>query len=474
LLTRRDQAGAKPSLRSRLARHVLLPLALTWGLGSIVALTVAEHFAAEAFDRALLDDAWAMAAHVREEGSRLTLHLTPQELNTMLFDQTESVYFAVFGRGGTLLAGQAGLAPARIPEGESYKFSEVPFEDKLLRSVSLRRDEPAEFVVVMAMTTVSRTQLLQRLVAYSASVQVLLLLALAWWLSRIIERDLHPLAELQHAVDRRDAGDLAPLPPSLTQGATTQDVQRLGNAVNSLLLRLQESLSAQRDFAGNVAHELRTPLAGIRARAGYALAQDDPALWRAELQGIAQAEERASRLVDQLLALARAAESNARLVLEPIALHELVREVVLRFVPRADALGVDLGGAGLDEPVEVRGDQALIEGILNNLLDNALRYGGTQTPHVTVALHREGGAAILSVNDNGPGLGSAEAQRLTQRWTQGPQGQKLGQGAGLGLAIVRRYAELLDAQFSLEGGAQGEGLCAKLRFRLSQADSTSD
>jgi two-component system sensor histidine kinase TctE len=474
LLIRRDQAGDRPSLRSRLVRHVLLPLALTWGLGSIVVLTVAGHFAAQAFDRALLDDAYALAAHVRKEGGRLALALTPQEMSALLFDQSESIYFAVFGPGGTLLDGQAGLPPARIPAGESYEFSEVPLEGKLLRSVSLRRDEPAEFVVVVAQTTASRTQLLRRLLVYSALVQVWLLLVLALWLSRIIERDLRPLTQLQHAVDRRDAGDLTPLPPSLVQDATTRDVQRLGNAVNSLLSRLQESLSAQREFAGNVAHELRTPLAGIRAQANYALAQDDAALWRAELQGIAQAEERASRLVDQLLALARAGEGSAGMVLEPIALNELVREVLLRFLPRADALGVDLGAEGLDEPVEVRGDKALIEGILNNLLDNALRYGSTSAARVTVAVHRAGGAAILSVADNGPGLGPSGARQLTQRWTQGAQGQKLGQGAGLGLAIVRRYAELLDAQLSLEAGAQGAGLCAKLRFQFAQADSTSD
>ncbi len=152
----------------------------------------------------------------------------------------------------------------------------------------------------MAQTTASRTQLLRRLLVYSALVQLCLLLVLAWWLSRIIERDLRPLAELQHAVNRRDAGDLAPLPAPLTEGATTRDVHRLSEAVNSLLSRLQKSLSAQREFAGNVAHELRTPLAGIRAQASNALAQDDPALLRSDLQGIAQAEQRASRLVDQL------------------------------------------------------------------------------------------------------------------------------------------------------------------------------
>jgi two-component system sensor histidine kinase TctE len=469
LLIARDRTRAKPSLRSRLARHVLVPLALTWGLGSIVVLMVGKHFAAQAFDRSLLDDAYALAAHVRYDGNRLTLDLSPQEMSTLLFDQSESIYFAVFGPGGKFLTGDAGLSPVRIPAGGSYEFSELPFAGKLVRTVSLRRGEPAEFVVVMAQTTAGRTQLLRRLLVFSALVQMGLLLVLAWWLSRTIERDLRPLAELQHAVDRRDAGDLAPLPASLTQGATTRDLQRLGEAVNSLLSRLQENLSAQREFAGNVAHELRTPLAGIRAQASYALAQDDAALWRSELQGIAQAEQRASRLVDQLLALARAGEGSVGLKLETIALNELVREVMLRFLPRADALGVDLGAEGLEEPAEVRGDKALIEGMLNNLLDNALRYGSSDAPRVTVAVLREGGAAVLCVTDNGPGLGTVEAAQLTQRWTQGPPGQALGQGAGLGLAIVGRYAELLGARLSLEGGAQGVGLCASVRFQLAGA-----
>ena len=472
MLNARDRARSKPSLRSRLARHVLVPLALTWGLGSIAVLMVGKHFAAQAFDRALLDDAYALAAHVRSDGKQLALDMTPQAVNTLLFDQDESVYFAVFGPGGPaggFIAGNAGLSPAAIPAGAAYEFAELPFAGQQLRSVSLRRGEPAEFIVVMAQTSASRTQLLRQLLVVSALVQLGLLLVLAWWLSRTITRDLRPLAELQHTVDRRDAGDLAPLSMSLTQGATTRDVQRLGEAVNSLLSRLQESLTAQREFAGNVAHELRTPLAGIRAQASYALAQDDAALWRSELQGIAVAEQRASRLVDQLLALARASEGSAGLKLETIALNELARDVMLRMLPRADALGVDLGAEGLEEPVDVRGDTALIEGMLNNLLDNALRYGGSNAPRVTVTVHREAGAAVLSVTDNGPGLGTAEAAQLTQRWIQGTPGRALGQGAGLGLAIVGRYAELLGARLSFESGAVGEGLCASVRFPLAPA-----
>lgn len=131
-------------------------------------------------------------------------------------------------------------------------------------------------------------------------------------------------------------------------------MQRLGEALDGLLARVREGLHAQREFAGNVAHELRTPLAGIRAQAAHALAQDDPAVWRSELEGIAQAEQRASRTVDQLLALARAAEGGIALSVQTVALDAVVRDVVLRCLPRADVLGVDLGAQGLEPGTQVR------------------------------------------------------------------------------------------------------------------------
>ena len=253
------------------------------------------------------------------------------------------------------------------------------------------------------------------------------------------------------------------MPEAITRDASTLDVERLGTALNSMLSRLAQSIAAQREFAGNVAHELRTPLAGIRAQAGYALAQTDPRVWREQLLGIAQGEQRASHLVNQLLALARADEGTASVQLQEVQLSLLVRAVLLRFLPKADAMGVDLGGEGLELPVLVRGDAALLEGILNNLLDNALRYGTNAAPRVTVAIGREAGDVVLSVTDNGPGLASQDVTQLGQRWAQGPAGQRLGEGAGRGLAIVGRYAELLGANFSVEAAAGG-GLRAVLRL----------
>ena len=178
------------------------------------------------------------------------------------------------------------------------------------------------------------SDLLHRLLTYSVVPQVLLLFLLAWWLLRVIQRDLQPLAELQSAVDRRDAKDLTPVPSAVTTGASTRDVERLGLAVNSMLERLSENIKAQREFAGNIAHELRTPLAGIRAQADYALANSDPMVWREQLQGIAQGEARASHMVEQLLALALADEAKASLRLERIAINELRATCYCGFYPK--------------------------------------------------------------------------------------------------------------------------------------------
>ncbi|MFC5496572.1 sensor histidine kinase [Caenimonas terrae] len=462
---------SKPTLQARLARRVMLPLVLTWAVGTAVAMAVANNFAGQAFDRALLDDAYALAASMRASPEGASLVLTPAELTALMFDRSESNYFAVYTPQGRLVGAHGDLSLPFLPAGGGHQFATVSLSGRELRTVALYRDQPAEFTVVLAQTTASRSRLLRRMLAYSAVPQVLLLLFLAWQLRRVIQRDLEPLAQLQQAVDQRDASDLTPVPEAITRDASTVDVERLGTALNSMLSRLAQSIAAQREFAGNVAHELRTPLAGIRAQAGYALAQNDPAVWREQLLGIAQGEQRASHLVNQLLALARADEGAPTLPLQQIDLSQLVRAVLLRFLPKADAKGVDLGGEGLEHPVLVRGDAALLEGILNNLLDNALRYGTSDQPRVTVAIGQEGEQVLLSVSDNGPGLAPQDAEQLGQRWAQGPAGQKLGEGAGLGLAIVGRYAELLGASFTLEA-APGGGLRAVLRLPAPPAQAS--
>ncbi|AMM24700.1 sensor histidine kinase [Variovorax sp. PAMC 28711] len=442
-----------PSLTQRVLKGVLLPLALTWLIGTVIAIGIANYLTEQAFDHAMLDDAHSVSANVQVSDTGIELLLSPREVTTVLFDQVESVYFAVLRPDGSVLAGNPALrAPA--PEGGAQaRFSDIVFQDQSLRAVVLQNEAPNAFKVVIAQTTHARATLIDRLLAYALTPQLLLLALLAAWVWYRVGKDLRPLGELQLALDRRDARDLTPVPVV----HTSREVERLGDAVNALFERLDHSVSAQREFAGNVAHELRTPLAGIRALAEYGLAQQTPAVWREQLERIAASQSRASRLIDQLLGLALADEANTGLKREAVRLDQLVEHTVMRHLARADARGVDLGARGLDEPVTVQANVALVEGILDNLIDNALRYGGR-----TLTIELAG--KTLSVVDDGPGI-APEAQRdLVQRWSQGAAGQQLGQGSGLGLSIVSRYAKLLGAALTVENDAVSGGLRVSLRF----------
>ncbi|PUE20561.1 histidine kinase [Limnohabitans sp. MMS-10A-160] len=460
------------SLRARLLRHVILPLALTWLVGAMLALAVARYFTQQAFDRALLDDAYAVASHVRDaEDGGLTLGLSAVEMGNLLFDQNENLYFAVYQDDGRLLAGHAGL---QLPVGARTVvtpfFTETPFQNRSVRAVVLERSKPANFTVVVAQTTRVQDRLFQRLLFFSLVPQLLLLIWLAWWLRRAIQKDVQPLMDLERAVAQRDVRDLTPL----TISTRTLDVQKLGESINALLTRIEQSVRGQKEFAGNVAHEMRTPLAGIRALAEYGLTQSDPQVWREQLRSIAQSQERASHLIDQLLALALAQEAQQVLQPQPLALDEVVRDSLMRHLHRADALGVDLGvdfEEGLDLPLFILAQRALLEGALDNLIDNALRYGvptDGADRHVTVAVSQpEPGAVCLSVIDNGPGITEAQRERLLRRWAQGSAGEALKQGSGLGLAIVAEYARIMGAQLSMVSPAsQGQGLKVSLRFAL--------
>ncbi|AVT11485.1 sensor histidine kinase [Paracidovorax avenae] len=461
-------APSPPSLRARLLRHVLVPLALTWFAGTAISVLVANGFTQRAFDRALLDDAYAIAANVRIKGGALDLALSSRELKSVLFDQVETVYFAVLLPDGSMLSGNASL-PVPPPRDEAYRFSDISYRGRALRAVRVRVSEPQAFEVITAQTVHARSAMLRGVLLYSVVSQVLLLGALAFWLRRAIQADLQPLAAFQEELAGRDARGLEPV----VVRASTRDLQHLEAAVNGLLARVAEGVRAQREFAGNVAHELRTPLAGIRALAAYGLAHKDPAVWHEQLAGVAASEARASHLVDQLLALALADEVRGAVPRQPVALDDLARDAVLRFLPRADAAGVDLGARGLDQPVVVQGQTVLIEGVLGNLIDNALRYGRPVqegvAPRITVEIAQErtengAGEVVLSVVDNGPGIPQGLRTDLMQRWAQGREGERLGQGAGLGLAIVARYAELLGARLVLGTGPDGQGLRVGLVF----------
>jgi two-component system sensor histidine kinase TctE len=276
------------------------------------------------------------------------------------------------------------------------------------------------------------------------------------------------LIGLQDELDQRDPNDLQPVTPI----QSPSDLQRLARTINGLFQRIAVTGQAQREFAGNVAHELRTPLAGIRSLADYGLRQSDPQAWRQQLERIRQSEQRASHLVQQLLALAQADELRTVASLQVIDVSDLVRDLLLRQMSRAQAQGADLGGEGLDTVHRARVDASLLEGLLTNLVDNALRYGrpadGT-VPQVMVSVSALQDKVGITVEDNGPGLAADELEQVLQRARRGKAGDALGVGAGLGLSIAQRYAQLLQATLQFGPGAQGRGLCVRILLPAASA-----
>ena len=437
-----------------------------WFTGTIVITGVSRYFTQKAFDRALLDDAYAVASHVRvTENNQLSLGLSPNETETLLFDRDEVLYLAVFYQDGRLVAGHSKLYLPNLDALHPPIFTELNLQGQHLRAVVISRAGPIPFKVVIAQTTTSQDQLFGSLLLYSIGPQLLLLLLLAFWLGRAIREDVQPLASLAHSLNRRDEHDLEPI----RETGKTLELIRLGQAINSLLRRISGIVQSQREFAGNVAHELRTPLAGIRALAEYGLAQDQATVWRQQLNAVLEREQYASHIIDQLLALALVVEAREVLQLQTIRLDLSVREAFHRHLRRADALAVDLGVRGTEKAVSVVAQASLIDGILDNLIDNSLRYGKPldgSTPSITLAIDTDqDGSVSLSVLDNGSGINRSDWERVTERWFKGQaaKGQRL--GAGLGLYLVSEYCRIIKAELTLESVPGFKGTCIKLEFK---------
>lgn len=337
------------------------------------------------------------------------------------------------GEGERLLMRSVNAPPQPLG-GFARGYGTTRIDGELFHTFVVERDG---LMLLMAQDDYIRSELSAQIAiaAFLPHAAGIPLLALLVWV--LVGRGLAPLESLRGALTGRSADNLAPLPGGM---AETRELQPLVAELNRLLARLQESFARERRFTADAAHELRTPLAVLRIHAENALAATGDAEREAALRHLLGGVERAARLVEQLLTMARLEPGGSVPAREPVALAALLREEIAALVPMALRRGQDIELAADDALPAIPGDPLLLGVLARNLVDNALRYSPDNTiVQVSLAVAPQGGV-VLRVQDQGPGISPDAAERVFDRFWRAESGR--GDGAGLGLAIVRRIAEL--------------------------------
>ena len=435
------------SLFGEILDWMLAPLLVLWPMSVTLTFVVAQELANPPFDRKLAETASLLADHVEVTQGTVRLHLGIDVSEVLRPDTTVSTSYMVLGLRGELVAGDAEI-PLPPDDDTSagpprLRFDKMSGVEVRVAYTWARLPEQPPVLVQVAETLEGRTQLANEIIKGVIVPQFIVLpvAVLLVWLA--LSRGLAPLTALQARIRRRRPEDRSPIDAR----AAPEEIAPLVESFNDLLARLSASIQVQKRFIGDAAHQMKTPLAGLRTQSELALRQTDPAELRRSLRQIAAATERATRLINQLLALARAEHRGAEApVHEPVDLAQLTRDVVRDWVPQAIERQIDLGVDITDEAAEVLGSPLMLRELLGNLIDNALRYtppGGT----VTARVLRASAEVVLEVEDTGRGIAEAERSRVFDRFYR-VLGTEV-EGSGLGLAIVREIAEQHDARVSI-------------------------
>lgn len=346
-----------------------------------------------------------------------------------------------------------------LPQMAVLGFADVPARDTTYRVFSLQTRSQ----VIQIAQDMRVRQLLARDAAWRSLLPVVLLLPLlalaVWW---VIRQSLAPVQRVRHELAARKPQDLAPV----AMHGLPDEMQPLVQEFNNLLQRAQQALEAQQNFVADAAHELRSPLAALQLQLQALQKAPDEAGRESAQAQLAAGIERAKRLVEQLLALARqeAAQSSSENGAEAADLRALVAQALANAAPAAQAKGLDMGLSEaplLQAAFSVAADPQALAVLLRNLLDNAIKYvpeGG----RVDVGwLHDQSGRALV-VEDSGAGIPAAERQRVLQRFVRGVDAGGMAGGSGLGLAIVQSIAQGCGAQILLDESPALGGLRVKI------------
>jgi two-component system sensor histidine kinase TctE len=445
------------SLRRQLLVWLLLPQLVLWLVGGALAFRVALTYAEKAIDQSLTQSVRSLARQVKPFGSGLLVDFPKAAQAIIEEEPNDRVSYMVSSPPGSFLLGN-GRLPAP-PEGvvivprEPFLYN-VVLEGKPMRLASIDLSfgdgaSPQRMRVQVAKSLAVQQRIARELVQDMLIPLLLLGAVLSILVYGGIRRGLAPLQRLEAQLAHRTVASLSPI--EMTQAP--KEVHSLANAVNHLLTTLRRSLSQEKRFLNDAAHQLRTPLAGLISQTEMAMQETDPQAVQQRLLKVHTGAVRSAHLVHQLLALAR---TEAEVALNPVDAAGLAREVAREWTPRALAAGVDLGYEGKDT-LMIPADKLLLREALNNLIDNALRYAG-RGASVTVRAVDQDGKCVIEVEDNGPGLTEVELTRVFERFWRASE---LPGGCGLGLAIVAEIAQRHGGQAQAQS-VQPKGLLIRL------------
>lgn len=460
----RPRWSGRRTLRRQLVAWLAGPLLVLWSVSTVIDYDIAKRFVNLAYDRALLEAALDIGRQVKITNNQIYVDLPEVAVQFLQTRESGGLYYLVSGPGDEFITGEPEL-PRLSGDAASdrVRYYDDEFRGQVIRVVALR--VPADpgsgrgaVQIQVAERITARDEFARQIILRMVLPQAVLILLAAFAVWYGVGRGLAPLSTLRREIESRSHRDLSALP----EQQQPQEVQPLIRAMNDLLARLAAAISTQQRFIADAAHQLRTPIAGLKTQTELALRQSQLSDVQTTLRQLLTATERSTRLVNQLLSLARSEPGAGReRAAERLDLARLARETTTEWVPAALARGIDLGYDGENRAQWMQGDPLLIREMLGNLLDNAIRYtsaGGQVTVRVAGG-ERE---IVLNVEDNGPGIPEPERGRVFERFYR-----ILGsgaEGAGLGLAIVREIALSHSAEVILAEGAGGRGTLVRVTF----------
>lgn len=449
------------SIRVSLLKRLLLPLLLINLVGAAFTYWLAWRPTQIAYDQNLADAAWALLPTMQQHGDGIHVNLSHQAEQVLRLDHFDAIYFVVRNRKGETLAGDADFPPLREPQ----LLDEPEAYDSRMRGAAIRVIALSALVGSEPVTIGVAETLWKRIgVRSGGNFAGLLLLDLALTFISIavvsfgVTRGLAPLQAMRASLDARKPDDLAPLPAD----PLALELAPVASAINQLLDRVRQASRSQQEFLANAAHQLRTPLAGLQTQLEWLQrGEADREETARSLSLMMSSAQRMIRQTNQLLALARAEPGQfEKARLYPLALDKLVEQSIQHFVEEADKKEIDLGFEL--SPVTIAGDSFLLHDLIDNLVDNAIRYTPAQG-RVTVSCRAVDRMGVLTVEDDGPGVPAAERELIFSRFYRLSHDTR---GSGLGLAIVRDIATDHGAQIRLDAGPQGRGTVFSVHFPL--------